>query len=93
MLDQCITEKLNCTDDAKGCNVDMITYFFEFLDDFQDMPHTRFYHTLLNVFFKSTTALEASFENSDAPKELDENVDWGPITYNKNSHPLMLMVT
>ena len=91
-MDQCITEKLNCADDAKGCTVDMITYIFEFLDDFQDMPHTKFYHRILNIFFKPTTAIEASFEDADAPKELDENVEWGPVMYNKNSHPLMLMV-
>lgn len=93
MLDQCITEKQCCKDDTKGCNVEMITYLFEFLDDFQDMPHRKFYHRLINVFFKPTTAIEASFENNDASRQCDENVAWGPIMYNKKLHPLMLMVT
>lgn len=93
VLDKCITEKLLCEDDTKGASVDTITYLFEFLDDYQDMPHTQFYHRLLNVFFKPTTAMEASFESADVPKQIDEDTSWGPIMYNKQLHPLMLMVS
>ena len=85
-MDQCITEK-------QHCGVDTISYLFEFLDDFQDMPHTEFYHRFLNVFFKPTTAIEASFENPDIPKQVDGDISWGPIIYNKQLHPLMLMVS
>ena len=63
------------------------------MDDFQDIPHTEFYHRLLNVFFKPTTAIEASFENTDVFKQVDEDKSWGPIMYNKQLHPLMLMVS
>ena len=93
MLDQCITEKQRCEDDAKGSSVSTITYLFEFLDDFQETPHTHFYHRILNVFFKPPTAIQASFEYTDDPKQLDESMSWGPTTYSKQLHPLMLMVS
>ena len=92
VLDQCITET-HYDDDAAGSNVDTITYFYEFLDDFQDMQRAKFYHRLLDVFIKPTTAIEASFENTHTLKWPDESSSWGPTMYNKQKHPLMLMVS
>jgi len=95
VLHQCIIEKKRCEDDTQGNNTDMITYLFEFIDDFQDLriPHTKFYHRLLNFFgFKPATSTEVSSENTNILKDFDESTLWGPTKYNKNLHPLMLMV-
>lgn len=40
-------------------------------------------------------ARKTSFENNDidTPRQLNDNASWGPVTYKKTLHPLMLMVS